>query len=57
MEEEKEKGKKRSKEEREGEGLIKGRGDLGDQSKERGELDQRGHWKEEEVFGRREVFF
>lgn len=35
-------------------GLIEGKGDLGDQSKGKGNLDQRGHWKkeEEEVFGK-----
>ena len=33
-------------------GLIKGKGDLGDQSKGKGNLDQRGHWKKKEkVFG------
>jgi hypothetical protein len=32
------------------------KGDLGDQSKGKGNLDQRGHWKEKGVFGKREGF-
>jgi hypothetical protein len=33
--------------------LIKRKGDLGDQSKGKGNLDQRGHWKKEkDVFGK-----